>query len=301
MSPATGHLLCMMAAVPTRSEPSGRGVEGELFHLRAIRTSHPELADAAELHLLLLDLQRRVRLRVSLPWIDIDKPTFARHVREGRPILRFDQIPLEVSDLRLTIRQTAEVLHRCGAVEAADHTRAVALGRSSALLATAAAWYNRTADRHLSATPNHAAPEDEAVDQVLALAMRPFLFSCAEAFQPRPELEAWTHGYCALCGAEPDLGVIVSAESRRLVCGHCHLQWGFDATACPFCRNHDRARVSSFATSDGRYRVFGCNECRRYLKAFDARGATRPVLPTFDGVATLPLDAAAIQKGYLLG
>jgi hypothetical protein len=37
------------------------------------------------------------------------------------------------------------------------------------------------------------------------------------------------------------------------------------------------------------------------LKAFDARGATRPVLPTFDGVATLPLDAAAIQKGYLLG
>jgi FdhE protein len=79
------------------------------------------------------------------------------------------------------------------------------------------------------------------------------------------------------------------------------LQWGFDGTACPFCRNHDRARLSSFATADGQYRVFGCDQCRRYLKAFDARHASRPVFPTFDNVATLPLDAAAIQRGYLAG
>ena len=289
-----------MAAVRIRSE-AGRGDAGEMFHLRAIRTSHPELADAADLHLLLLDLQRRVRLRVSLPWIDIDGPTFARHAREGRPILRFDQIPVDVSDLRLTIRQTADVLHRCGAVDANDYARAEALGRSQALLATAAAWYAQTADRHATAPAHRAVPEDEAIDQVLALAMRPFLFSCAEAFQPRPELDTWEHGYCVLCGAEPDLAVIVSAVSRRLVCSHCHLQWGFDATACPFCRNKDRARVSSFATRDGQYRVFGCDQCRRYLKEFDARAASRPVLPTFDGVATLPLDAAAIQKGYLVG
>lgn len=272
-----------------------------MSHLRAIRVRQPELADAADLHLSLLDLQHRVRLRVSLPWIDIDGPTLARHAREGRPVLRFEQIPLEVTDLRLTIRQTAEVLHRCGAVEAADHARAVALGRSPGLLAAAAAWFNRTASRHTVPHAGSEVPADAAVDEVLALAMRPFLSRCAEAFQPHPELGVWTHGYCPLCGAEPDLAVIVSANSRRLVCSHCHLQWNFDASACPFCRNHDRARVSSFATADGQYRVFGCDQCRRYLKAFDARQATRPVFPTFDNVATLPLDAAAIQRGYLVG
>jgi hypothetical protein len=34
------------------------------------------------------------------------------------------------------------------------------------------------------------------------------------------------------------------------------------------------------------------------LKAYDGRGASRPVMPIVDTIATLPLDAAAIQKGY---
>jgi formate dehydrogenase maturation protein FdhE len=44
--------------------------------------------------------------------------------------------------------------------------------------------------------------------------------------------------------------------------------------------------------------VYGCNACRKYLKAYDARGAGRPVMPLVDTIATLPLDAAAIQRGY---
>jgi len=38
--------------------------------------------------------------------------------------------------------------------------------------------------------------------------------------------------------------------------------------------------------------------CRRYLKAYDARRASRPVMPVVDTIATLPLDAAAMQRGY---
>jgi formate dehydrogenase maturation protein FdhE len=49
---------------------------------------------------------------------------------------------------------------------------------------------------------------------------------------------------------------------------------------------------------DGQYRLYACDECERYLKAYDARRASRPVMPSVDAVATLPLDAAAIQKGY---
>jgi formate dehydrogenase maturation protein FdhE len=46
------------------------------------------------------------------------------------------------------------------------------------------------------------------------------------------------------------------------------------------------------------YRVYGCDACRRYLKAFDGRHASRAVMPVVDAVATLPLDAAAQQRGY---
>ena len=62
--------------------------------------------------------------------------------------------------------------------------------------------------------------------------------------------------------------------------------------------NGDRALITSFASRDGRYRVSACDVCRRYLKAYDGRNALRPVMVAVDTIATLPLDAAAMQKGY---
>jgi FdhE protein len=140
--------------------------------------------------------------------------------------------------------------------------------------------------------------DDTALGQVIALAMRPFLSRCAEVLQQRPELANWTHSHCALCGGEPDFAVIMPSAERHLICGRCSLRWKFESLTCPYCRNSDRAKITSFATTDGKYRVYACDVCQRYLKAYDGRRATRPVMPVVDSVATLPLDAAAMQRGY---
>jgi FdhE protein len=93
--------------------------------------------------------------------------------------------------------------------------------------------------------------------------------------------------------------VITPSADRRLICGRCGAQWSFGAHTCPFCSNDDRSLITSFATRDGRYRVYACDVCRRYVKAYDGRSAARPVMVSVDSIATLPLDAAAIQKGYV--
>ena len=115
----------------------------------------------------------------------------------------------------------------------------------------------------------------------------------------RTDLSAWRHGHCPCCGWEPDFAVITPSADRRLICGRCAAQWSFGTHTCPFCSNDDRSLITSFATRDGRYRVYACDVCRRYLKAYDGRGAARPVMVSVDSIATLPLDAAAIQKGYV--
>ena len=130
-----------------------------------------------------------------------------------------------------------------------------------------------------------------SLDQVLVLALRPFLARCAEALMQR-DLSAWTHGNCPFCGWEPDFAVIMPSADRRLICGRCVGQWAFGSLTCPFCANADRALITSFATRDARYRVYACDVCRRYLKAYDARNAARPVMVSVDTIATLPLDAA---------
>jgi len=273
------------------------------LELQAIRSQHPELTTAVDMHLELLALQRRVQGRVTLPMLDLSAETLKRHQIEARPLLRFEDIPLDLSDLRLMVRQTADVLRRYGALEQPDYDKAQTLGRDMQLLATVGNWYRSASDRQLavagvaSVTGNDLG-DDTAIGQVIALAMRPFLSRCAEVLQQRSELANWTHAHCALCGGDPDLAVITPSAERHLICGRCALRWKFESLTCPYCRNSDRSKITSFATTDGKYRVYACDVCQRYLKAYDGRRATRPVMPIVDSVATLPLDAAAMQRGY---
>jgi formate dehydrogenase formation protein len=253
------------------------------------------------MHLELLEVHHRIQARIPLPSFELSQKTFGDHQAEGRPLLRFEDIPLELTELRLAVRQTAEILRRFGALEEVEFQAVQALGRDERLPSVIGEWYRGGVERHVVAATGHGTgqrPEASAHDQVFALAMRPFLSRCAEVVQQRPELANWQHPHCALCGGEPDFAVITPTAERHLICSRCGLRWKFEPLTCPYCRNADRSRITSFATPDGRYRVYACDVCTRYLKAYDGRRASRPVMPIVDNVATLPLDAAAIQRGY---
>ena len=252
------------------------------------------------MQLALVEMQRRVQSRVPLPWIQADAEWLASQQRAGRPIVRFVDIPLDWSDFRLTLRQTADILQRYDIIDAGERDRAAALARDNELPQVLATWYDETSGVHApvvtARAPRQGLPN---LDQLFVLALRPFLALSAEALAQRVDPMSWHHGHCPFCGWEPEFSVITPTAERRLVCGRCLAQWTWNPLACPFCQNDDRARITSFATRDGRYRVAGCDACHRYLKAYDARHAPRPALIAVDTIATLPLDAAAAQRGYL--
>ncbi|MGE0445707.1 MAG: formate dehydrogenase accessory protein FdhE [Vicinamibacterales bacterium] len=290
-----------MAEAPQRPARPSRSESREVLELRALAERQPELADAVAMHLEIVELYRRIQGRVPLPWFELGAQSMSEHNAQGRPVLHFEQIPIELTDLRLMVRQTTDLLRRHGALDDADYDRVQAIGRDTSILTVVGHWFQQVSQRHAVAGIGHepsAAPMDAALDQVLTLAMRPFLSRCAEVLQQRQELALWTHPHCPLCGSEPDLAVITPAAERHLICARCTLRWKFEPLTCPYCRNSDKARITSFATPDGQYRVYACDVCQRYLKAYDGRRASRPVMPVVDGVATLPLDAAAIQRGY---
>jgi FdhE protein len=279
---------------PPRTEPR------EIVELKRLKVSQPELAPAVDMQLELVDMQRRVQARVPLPWIQVDPDWLRAQQVAGRPLVRFADIPLDWTDFRLAFRQTADILRRFDALDPAEHEQIVALGREGhALEPIVERWYDTTPAAAVSAKQNRS---DESalpnLDQVLVLALRPFLERCGEVLMQRMDLSAWHHGHCPLCGWEPDFAVITPNAERQLICGRCSAHWVFGSHTCPFCSNDERSRITSFTANDGRYRVYACDVCRRYLKAYDARGAPRPVMVVVDSIATLPLDAAAMQRGY---
>jgi hypothetical protein len=286
--------------VPDRPIRPARPEPREIVELKQLKVEHPELASAVDMQIALLETQRRVQSRVPLPWIQVDANWLSAQYAAGRPVARFKDIPLDWTDFRLTLRQTADVLKRFDALEPSDYERIVALGRDGhALEPLVTEWYEATSGVNDGRRDGMQAEGPLAgLDQVLVLAIRPFLARCGEVLLQRPDLPPWTRGYCPVCGWEPDFAVIASSGERHLICGRCVAQWPFDAYTCPYCGNADSSRVTSFASRDGRYRVYGCDACHRYVKAYDARNAPRPVMVGVDSIATLLLDAAAMQRGY---
>jgi ribosomal protein L40E len=278
---------------PGRQEPR------ELAELRALRVAQPELASAIDIQIELVTLQRRIQVRVPTPVVPLTPDAAAARLASGRRLLDFDAIPLDWSDARLALRQTADAFHRHDSLDEADHAAIMTLvheaGRFEQILRT---WYAATGKPGAAGPSRQVATEPVVLDQLLSAALRPFFARATEALCQRIELSTWQRPSCPVCGAEPEFAAILADETRLLTCGRCEARWPWDATGCVYCGLSDRARLPTFTSPDRRYRIYACDSCRRYLKAYDTRGARRPVLPMVDVIATLPLDAAAIQQGY---
>lgn len=269
--------------------------------LREIVAAHPELAPAAELQIEFTQITRRVSARAPLPFL-APPPERQTRIDAGSRVLSFADFRFDWSAVRLAVREVARALEAAGALpreEGASVERLVR-GDTAALERCLALWFDERLDA--PAPPDAPAPAaahvDDGLHEVLDTAMRPFLARAAAAALTGIDLASWGKPCCPACGAEPDFAVITRDGKRNLCCHRCRTLWAWHAWACPRCENDDRATISSFASREGLYRIYACGKCMRYVKAFDGRNAPRPFLADVDLIATLPLDAAAMQKGF---
>jgi FdhE protein len=281
--------------LPQRPEPR------DLAELRALRTAQPQLAPAIDLQIELIELLRRLRARVPTPMAPIGTDAARERLAAGHRLLEIPEISLEWTEFRLALRQVADVLRRHDALETADHGPIVALAREPDTLASlVASWYSETsvppADRAALATHRQHLPA--MIDQVFSIAIRPFLARAAEVAAQSAPVGEWGRPWCPYCGSEPEFAAVIADDVRVLTCGRCEARWPWLFVGCPWCETRDASRLVTLASPDRKYRVYGCTACQRYLKGYDARGGRRPVLPAVDTIATLPLDAAAMQRGF---
>ena len=129
-------------------------------------------------------------------------------------------------------------------------------------------------------------------------ALRPSL----EALRPLTEKhdeKQWDHGYCPLCGSQPDMACFTNTGKRRLHCELCGEEWAFARIGCPFCDKEAQEDLGYFeAEEEEGLRVYVCNVCHRYLKTIDSRVFEEVAPLELESLATLHLDLVAEQNGY---
>jgi hypothetical protein len=278
---------------PTATQP--RPESREIVELRRLRQTAPHLAAAIDLQIAILETQRLIQARVPLPRTARNEELLGARLQEERRLIEFDDIVFDWSDTRRLVRDATDLLYRFELIDDRDAAQMQPLVRDAAALPTSLrAWYDGPLADRADAPTERPSP---GCSQVCLVAMRPYLARGAAAVQSYLHQISGVRLTCPACAGDADF-TVWSASGRALVCSRCTARWPFPEAACAFCGESDPRARKSFASNSRTYRVEACQTCRRYLKGFDERCSTRPLILSVDAIATLPLDAAAIQLGF---
>lgn len=137
--------------------------------------------------------------------------------------------------------------------------------------------------------------------RVLAqMAALPLLHACGRAFERRVE-STWWEGYCPVCGAWPIVAELRGLDRKRwLRCGRCATAWEVPTLRCPFCSetNHERLGYLAPEGESQARKIEVCHRCKGYVKALTTVRALAPWALLLDDLTTVPLDLAALERGY---
>src|SRR5205823_10982975 len=132
------------------------------------------------------------------------------------------------------------------------------------------------------------------------MAVLPLLQACGRRLAS--ELPAtWWEGYCPLCGAWPVVAEYTGLERKRqLRCGRCGTGWAIPLLRCVFCdeTEHDHLGYLTPEAGEQTRKIEICHTCKGYVKAVTTVRPLAPWAVLLDDLTTVPLDVAALERGY---
>jgi FdhE protein len=128
----------------------------------------------------------------------------------------------------------------------------------------------------------------------------PLLQTCGRALREQVPA-SWWEGYCPVCGAWPTLSEFRGLERKRwLRCGRCATGWELPWLRCPFCGETEHTNLGYLAPEEGETtrKVEVCDSCKGYVKAEPTVKPLNAWEILLDDLATVPLEVAALDRGY---
>lgn len=276
---------------PVNARTTDKNIDSNNVEKRSLKTvASPRLV---EFYKELRGIQSKVASDPARFQSGLDRETILKRLEEKSPLLVFDELELDWSLIRDTfsriialVARYAELFDPTSHLEATDFS-------DLQLQAAAKAWYE-----------GEELPEAPGGNKYLAAfviqhALKPFLAVYAKAMLVQVSQENWRQNFCPVCGGSPDFACLDKENGTRwLLCERCDTRWLFQRMQCAYCGNQDQHTISYFASDDGRYRLYVCEVCKKYLKAIDLRQAGEETDLPFERLLTLSIDLEAREYGY---
>src|SRR5881296_2576500 len=155
-------------------------------------------------------------------------------------------------------------------------------------------------DTRLDSLAGAAGMESAVLRVVAQMAALPLLQACARRL--KGELPStWWEGYCPLCGAWPVVAEYTGLDRKRqLRCGRCGTGWAIPVLRCVFCDETQHDNLGYLTPEEGEQmrKIEVCHTCKGYLKGVTTVRPLAPWAILLDDLTTVPLDVAALERGY---
>ncbi|MFH1003305.1 MAG: formate dehydrogenase accessory protein FdhE [Chloroflexota bacterium] len=227
-----------------------------------------------------------------------DLQSAAERLPQGLPLLSFDRLTLDWSRLPERFGEATAIFARYPALFGKISRNGTAGAVKPFTPAVARKWFEGS---DLGAAAKAADLSPALLESIIHATLKPYLVSHSRTAISLVDQENWRRGYCPVCGGRPDLAFLSAANgSRWLVCSRCDAEWLFQRLECPYCGTTDQSALAYLPDETGRYRLYVCENCRRYLKTIDLRQAGTGVVLPLERLFTLDLDRQARDSGYHL-
>lgn len=279
-----------------RGEPTA-DVRAAVAELERFAAERPPFAAPA---LLMRDLLPLLFAQTDAPQLPaLTRESARTKLAAGVPLLREEALTLDGRAFGKRWQIVCVTLQRHGNVAAEPLTEALRQGALDGDELVRAVLMGRPEDVYARAELLDL--EAPLMATALRLTLFPTLAAVSAALAPLRHGSTWNGGHCPACGSWPLLAELRGLEPTRwLRCGLCATGWEAERLLCPFCGCRDHAALGYFhVEGNGQRRVTTCDDCRGYLKAVTTlTPRSAPGLLALDA-ATLDLDLAASQRGYL--
>ncbi len=257
------------------------------------------LPKSLEFYRRLLSIQSDARLRASIPDVSPDEGGIDDRIRSGKPILTFDDLSIDWALMRDTF---ALVITLC-----ADYPEVLGKVTENLVDSTSNLTYLKEAtevwfkEGQLPPQASLGSLKGAILEFTIQAALRPFLLNSCQTWLRLVNQEHWRRGYCPICGGSPDFAFLDRESGARwLLCSRCDAEWLFQRLECPYCGTEEPGALSYFTDDEGLSRLYVCERCHHYLKAFDLRRTKDKVLFPLERILTIDLDFQANSNGYHL-
>jgi FdhE protein len=268
-----------------------------LRKLDKLEQEEGELPGFIQLYRQLLRLQSQTGSQIITPKPKLTKSVISKRLSQGIPLLSFEDWSLDWEQVQGLLQEVIRIIAQDSPDIATEvQTLGNVLSEKDVLEEVVRAWYEGSS---LVPIATRLGIDSDLLGLVAAAAVKPFLTVYSEVLLPKVDQESWRQRYCPVCGGNADFAYLDEERgSRWLLCSRCDAEWIFQRLECPYCGSQNQNDLSYFSDDKGLYRLYVCEQCKRYLKTIDLRQAKSEVLMPLERLLTYEFDLQAREDGY---